>query len=727
LHRTDSFSPIEGAPSRRPAPSGFRPDIEGLRAVAVLAVVLFHADVPGLGGGYVGVDVFFVISGFLITGLLWREMNSTGTVGLRHFYGARARRLLPASATVGVITLIASAVLLPPLRARTAIGDGITSALYVSNYRFLLQGVDYSAPAMPLSPFQHYWSLGVEEQFYLVWPALIIGTAWLVRRARRRGRSEVTSSQRPYLMVLALVAAVSFGLSLAVCYWAPFVAFFSLPTRAWQLAAGGLVVLTAGQWRRLPPRVGAIAGWIGLVLILLACTCFSTDTPYPGIAALLPTVGAALVIGAGCAAPSQGCGRLLAVSPMRAIGRLSYSWYLWHWPVLVLAPLLIGHPLGLTARLVAALVSGGLAVLTLCFIENPLRFAAPVRRSARTSLALGGVATAVAVAVGLALLVVVPTPVGRGAPAATMTVTAAPVPAGSTMDAYDTAVRHAFAQVQAAVAASADVKAVPSNLNPPLADAAAELNDVFRYGCLRSAWQVRQPECATGDTASSTTVAVVGDSDAAMWNPALHTVAEQRRWRLEMLTKAGCPLMDLPTTSLLLHREYTECEHWRGQIIARLSAEHPRLVVVSMWRRYGAGYGYPAGFTSYDPAWIDSLARLVQQLRGIGAKVLILGPIPDPRTVVPICLSGQLDDAPACSPPRSAAVDERGIAAESAATRTNGGRYSDLTELFCTTDRCPSIVGNTLVYLDRNHLTVEYSRLLAPAIGALADRALAQG
>jgi peptidoglycan/LPS O-acetylase OafA/YrhL len=194
LHRTDSFSPIEGAPSRRPAPSGFRPDIEGLRAVAVLAVVLFHADVPGLGGGYVGVDVFFVISGFLITGLLWREMNSTGTVGLRHFYGARARRLLPASATVGVITLIASAVLLPPLRARTAIGDGITSALYVSNYRFLLQGVDYSAPAMPLSPFQHYWSLGVEEQFYLVWPALIIGTAWLVRRARRRSRSEVTSS-----------------------------------------------------------------------------------------------------------------------------------------------------------------------------------------------------------------------------------------------------------------------------------------------------------------------------------------------------------------------------------------------------------------------------------------------------------------------------------------------------------------------------------------------------
>ena len=190
-------------------------------------------------------------------------------------------------------------------------------------------------------------------------------------------------------------------------------------------------------------------------------------------------MGAALVIGAGCATPAQGCGRVLGLSPMRAIGRISYSWYLWHWPVLVLAPLLIGHPLGLAARLAAALVSGGLAVLTLRFIENPLRFAAPVRRSPGRSLALGGAATAVAVCVGLALLVVVPTPVGRGAPAAALNVIAAPVPTGSDMAAYDAAVQHAFAQVQAAVAASVDLKAVPSNLSPPFADAAAEHNGLY--------------------------------------------------------------------------------------------------------------------------------------------------------------------------------------------------------------------------------------------------------
>jgi peptidoglycan/LPS O-acetylase OafA/YrhL len=728
LRQADSVSPIEGLRGRRSAQAGFRPDIEGLRAIAVVAVVLFHADVPGVGGGFVGVDVFFVISGFLITGLLWREVSTAGTVRLRRFYGARARRLLPASATVGVITAIGSAVLLPPLQARSVMGDGIASALYVSNYRFILQGVDYFAAHLPPSPFQHYWSLGVEEQFYLVWPALIIGTAWLIRRARRRTRAHAPSSERPYLVVLALVAAVSFALSLMLTYVLPPVAFFSLPTRAWQLAVGGLVALTAGQWRRLPPRAAAIAGWAGLGVILLACTRLGTTTLYPGSAALLPVLGAALVIGAGCATPSQGCGRVLAVSPMRAIGRVSYSWYLWHWPVLLLAAPLLGHPLGLAGRLAAALLSGGLAALTLRFIENPLRFAAPIRRSALGSLLLGGVATAIAVCVGVALLVALPTPVGRGAPAATPTVSAAPVPLGSDMDAYDAAVRQAFAQVQAAVAAAADLKAVPSNLDPPLADAAAEQKALSFDGCLRTPLQVGQPECAAGDTASPTTVALVGDSHAAMWNPAFQQIAAQRRWRLEMLAKGACPLMNLPITNPLRHLVHLveHCEQWRAQIIARLRAEHPRLLVVSMFRGYGTDE-YLTGFNAFDPAWIDSLTRLVQQLRGTGAKVLVLGPIPAPQSVAPVCLSGHLDDATACSPPTSTAVNESGIAAEAAATTAGGGQYADLTELFCTADRCPVIVGNTLVYFDWIHLTVEYARALAPVIGALADRTLARG
>jgi len=728
VHQTVNSSITEGRQGGRWAQARFRPDIEGLRAVAVLAVVLFHAVVPGVGGGFVGVDVFFVISGFLITDLLWREANATGTVGLRRFYGARARRLLPASATVGVITMVGSVLLLPPLQVKSIINDGITSALYVGNYWFVMRGVDYFASHKPPSPFQHYWSLGVEEQFYLVWPALIIGTAWLIRRVRRRTRAEATSSRHPYMVVLALVAAVSFALSLAATPWAPAVAFFSLPTRAWQLAAGGLVALTAARWRGLAPLTAAIAGWGGLALILLACTGLSATTPYPGIAALLPTLGAVLVIGAGCAAPTRGCGRVLAVSPMRAIGRMSYSWYLWHWPVLLLAPALLGHPLGLSGRVSAALVSGGLAVLTLRLIENPLRFAPALRRSARNSLLLGGAVTAVAVCVGLALLVVVPMPVGRGTPASPLTITEGAVPVGSDSGAYDAAVQQAFAQVQAGVAASVDLKAVPSNLQPQFADVEAEQKAYMGGGCLRTPLQGGQPECATGDTVSTTTVALVGDSHAEIWNPAFQQLAEQRHWRLETLAKAACPFLDLPVTNPFrrLVEVFEHCEQWRGEIMARLRAEHPRLVVVSVWRGYGADESL-TNFHSYDPVWIDSLTRLVEQLRGTGAKVLVLGPIPDPHLVVPTCLSSHLDDATACSPSKATAVNQRGIGLESAATKAGGGQYADLTDLFCTTDHCPVIVGNTLVYVDDGHLTFEYSRLLAPVIGALADRALAHG
>ncbi|MDY6811430.1 MAG: SGNH hydrolase domain-containing protein [Actinomycetota bacterium] len=709
------------------ARSGFRADIEGLRAVAVLAVVLFHAEVPGISGGFVGVDVFFVISGFLITGLLWREVSTTGTVRLRGFFGARARRLLPASALVGVVTMIGAAVLLPPLQARTVMTDGIASALYVGNYWFALRGVDYFAGDLPHSPFQHYWSLGVEEQFYLVWPVLIIVTAWLIRRARRRPGDGAIGSQRPFLAVLVAVAGVSFLLSFAATYVVPAVAFFSLPTRAWELALGGLVALTAGRWRRLSRRDATITGWAGLVLILFSCVWLGPDTLYPGTAALLPVVGTALVIGAGCAAPDGGCGRVLAVSPMRAIGRVSYSWYLWHWPVLIFAPLMFGGALGITGRLAAALFSLGLAVLTLRFVENPLRFAPTIRNSAWRSLGMGGLATAVAVSVGMAMLVVVPTPVGRGVPAPELTVAALPTPAGSGREAYNASVRQAFAQVQSAVAASADLEIVPSNLEPPLADAAAESEAVLFGGCLRSPFQSGQPDCAMGDTDSPTTVALVGDSHAAMWTPALRQVAEERDWRLLMLAKGACPLMDLPITNPLrrLLQQFQHCALWRTEILARLRAERPQLVVVSMWRGYGIDESL-TGFTAYDPVWIESLKQLVGDLRGTGAKVLVLGPTPSPTSSVPICLSGHLNDVPACSPRRSVAVDESGIAAEHSATTSAGGDYVDLTELFCTTERCPVIVGNTLVFFDRYHLTLEYSGQLGPVIGSLADRALAR-
>jgi hypothetical protein len=324
----------------------------------------------------------------------------------------------------------------------------------------------------------------------------------------------------------------------------------------------------------------------------------------------------------------------------------------------------------------------------------------------------------------MAVLVVVPTPVGRSLAAQALTITMGPPPVGRTVGQYNAAVQHAVAQVQAAVVASADLEDVPSNLEPSLADAAAEAQRLFFNGCLRNYLEVEQPECAMGDTASATTVALIGDSNAAMWTPGFQQLATQRHWRLEMLAKGICPVLNLPT--ILRGRQYTECDQWRSEIRTRLQTEHPQLIVLSMFRRYGTAEN-PERFTAYDPAWIDSLTRLVQQLRGTGAKVLVLGPIPDPQSVAPDCLSRHLDDATFCSPARSIAVNETGITAEAAAVKAAGGQYADVTELFCTLERCPVIVGNTLVYFDRRHVTLEYARLLGPILGALADRTLALG
>src|SRR5829696_1207676 len=301
--------------------SRFRADVEGLRAVAVLAVVVYHAGLSQVGGGFVGVDVFYVLSGFLITGLLWEELQTTARLRLGAFYGRRARRLLPAAVLVLMVTLVASWVWLSPLQARGAARDAAAAALYVANYRFALQRTDYLADASP-SPLQHYWSLGVEEQFYLLWPVLLLAVFLAGRRLR------VRSPARAAAVVLALAGAGSFALSLRLTAVSQPWAFFSLPTRAWELAAGGLVALAAPRLRRLPGVAAATVGWLGLEAIAWSITRFSAATPFPGAAALFPVGGTAAVLAAGCAAPRLGPGRVLGWRPLQAAGKLSYSWYL---------------------------------------------------------------------------------------------------------------------------------------------------------------------------------------------------------------------------------------------------------------------------------------------------------------------------------------------------------------------------------------------------------------
>jgi hypothetical protein len=404
---------------------------------------------------------------------------------------------------------------------------------------------------------------------------------------------------------------------------------------------------------------------------------------------------------------------------MRSIGRLSYSWYLWHWPVLLLAPALFGQPLGVAGRMAMVVVSFGLAILTLHLVENPARYAPSLKAAAGRSLAVGAALTTAAVVVCLLLLTVRPVPVGRGTAAAPV---ASAVPVAPNASVTGTvslpAPLSAHDQLMAAVARSTVPAPVPANLTPALTAIAKP--EVFVNGCVLSWRDVQQPECASGDTSAPTTVALVGDSHAAMWHPALEPAAEQRHWRLETMSKVLCPVMDLPINSPYLGRTFTECERWRTDVMARLAKERPQLVVLDMSRRYGADFG----FSSYDQAWVDSLTRLVQRLRASGARVLVLGPVADPHTTVPTCVSAHMDNAAACAPARAAGLNDGGIAAEKAAVTAGGGQYAELSDFVCTADRCPVVVGNTLVYRDDNHVTIEYAKALAPLLTEMVDRAL---
>jgi hypothetical protein len=297
---------------------------------------------------------------------------------------------------------------------------------------------------------------------------------------------------------------------------------------------------------------------------------------------------------------------------------------------------------------------------------------------------------------------------------------AAPAPAAATSDPQTAAVQSLSAQVQAAVAASAKQGAVPSNLTPSLAQVKTDLQQPWKDGCALSFPGAGLPECNFGDLSAPRTVAVIGDSHAAAWEPALDAAGKQLHFRLVVRSKSTCPMLDGPITSPYLHREYTECEQWRQHVLDDLRAHPPALIVVAMSRRYGADFGW----ASYDPTWLSGLTRELSTLRAIGAPVLVLGPVPDPHSWVPTCVSAHLNDAAACAAPRSQAVNEEGVVAEKAATEAGGASYVDLSDLFCTPAVCPVIVGNQLVFRDDNHITPEYAAFLGPVMAAVVARVL---
>jgi peptidoglycan/LPS O-acetylase OafA/YrhL len=365
-----------------PGDRKFRPDVEGLRAVAVLLVVLYHAAVPGLTGGFVGVDVFFVLSGFVITGLLLRERASTGATRLLAFYGRRSRRILPAATVVIVATVLASYHWLGFITGNATAQTGRSASLFYANFHFISIGTNYLNSQLPPSPLQNFWSLSVEEQFYVVYPTLFIvaALAW----------SHV--SLRLKLTVLLAVSVVaSFTWSVLQTSTNSVAAYFSPFTRAWELALGGLVAVGSLQLAKLPRAVALTMTWVGLAGILVAGFVYTAQTTYPGSAVALPVIATALVVAGGTAAPHWGAEWLLRLPPFRWLGKLSYSLYLWHWPILIIAAQYSVHPLSVKDNLGWVLLALAISVVSYFVVENPLRHWRFLSRSGIRSLCLGAV------------------------------------------------------------------------------------------------------------------------------------------------------------------------------------------------------------------------------------------------------------------------------------------------------------------------------------------------
>jgi peptidoglycan/LPS O-acetylase OafA/YrhL len=698
---------------------GFRPELEGLRGVAILLVLLFHAGIPLFDGGFVGVDVFYVLSGFLITGLLLREHERAGTISLRDFYARRARRILPAAAVVLVLIVVASWFLVPPLQMPSVSGDATAAALSVANIRFAVQATDYFSNIAPPSPVLHYWSLSVEEQFYLLWPALLLLTL-------RLSRSRVSAG-----VLLISILVVSLVLSIVLTTVSQPWAFYSLPTRAWQLSLGGLLaVVSFADLGRLGRFVLPVCGWVGLIGVVASALIIDTSTPYPGVAAILPTGSTALFIASARAPGSPAF--ILAVAPLRFLGRISYSLYLVHWPILVLpaAGLALGEELPLWERLALAAISIPVAWVSWRFVEQPFHRGARLRLPARSVVALG--LAAIIASAGFSASVGVyaeaqldepagPGPIGNIVPTPSLPVVGETNPAsspalgspgpdrtpkpGSTPRPVPTPV--------------VNTGALPRGVKPALSDAPNDWEQIFKDNCELQYNGSNPPSgCVYGNPDGQTTVALVGDSTAGEWFPALQKIALQRDWKLVPFVKFSCRFEDIPQYSRILKREYTECEQWIPNVVADLKQLKPDLTIVSADRSPGV-----VNPSDDNPAVQGAaMARLLAQVPGKVAIMVVTPQLTQGSGFLdpPTCLSEHRDDVGACEASRSLSYGWRYGIEEKAAYRALKPRATiiNLSDWICPGSTCPAVMNNMIVWRDYFHLTATFAASLADALAA---------
>ncbi|MBB5209171.1 peptidoglycan/LPS O-acetylase OafA/YrhL [Chiayiivirga flava] len=666
----------------------FVPEIQGLRAVAVLAVLVYHLWPDRLPGGFVGVDVFFVISGYLITALLLREFVSTQSIALSRFYARRALRLLPAASLV-LLAVAFCLPLLPQVEWRSTAVDLGASTLYVQNWWLALQAVDYLASEHAGSALQHFWSLSVEEQYYLVWPLLLLVAArvWGRRKAR------------PTTLFGAIIGVV-FAVSLVYSCWLtprnPGLAYFATTTRAWELALGGLLAVWASE-RALAPRAGVLAACVGLAMIGIAAFLIDASMAFPGYLALLPTLGAALVLAAG-AQPGTLLRATLASRSMQYVGDLSYSLYLWHWPVIVVFQSAVGHRPDLVEGVALGAISLALAHQTKSLVEDRLRFLPALRIGARP-FAFGAAAMACCLLVAVLIRI---------------ELYPASEPAAQQLESAQIAPAAADSSVAAPVSLE--------GLKPPLARARDDNPDVYAQGCHASPRSAKPSTCTWGADDATVHVMLVGDSHAAQWIPALQWIAGNKGWRLTSLTKSACPFADGSVAEGKGGEPYASCDAWNAAALAHVLAQRPALVVTSQAVMLTA-YGSTSAASSHA-ALSAGLASRWNTLAAAGIRVVALKDTPRMGLDVPKCLGSPRGSAQRCSRPRSlvlATPDPLVMAQRDAPQAV----LADLNDLLCPTAVCPPVIDGILVWRDSHHMTATFARTLAPTLQHRLETALA--
>jgi peptidoglycan/LPS O-acetylase OafA/YrhL len=675
--------------------STYRGDIQGLRAVAVIAVVLNHVGIRFLGGGFIGVDVFFVLSGFLITGLLVSDHLKYGRIRFVNFYSRRARRILPAAALTLIVTDVAAQVLLNYVRARSAIEDSIWAALFAANIQFERIGADYFASGVPPSPVQHFWSLAVEEQFYLVWPALLailfLAASWVAIRTNRAGvRTAVIA------MALMLTIGASLGWSIIQTQGAPADAYFSTLTRAWELGAGAALALGADAVGRLPMPLKAALSWIGLGGIAFSTVWINGSMPYPGVTATVPVVSTILVIAGGTGRVSPfGAAALLGCAPFRFVGDVSYSYYLWHWPFLVLAAGQSLTPLSITTKLEVVAAAFVVSTVTYFAYENPIRRARAIwGRQGVRALILWPVSIPSVVLIALIGLnslaaIQLSHEFGRGF--------STPSPLQSDCPTVECAAGGA-GEVAAAVAAADRGDPLPSPLKPSISGLGfTKSSDWDTMGDCTAYLKTTNKICELGAVNSSTLVVLFGDSHAEMWAPAMRSIAATDQVRLVPFVKGDC------VPQRWADKLDAQCSRWYSWAVQKVKVMHPNVVVLAAY----------AGGRRED--WLAGLQSTIMSFATTGIRVILVGD-PPPLDVAPTdCLLAPRATMRTCTFPLhqtdvQLATDASTVAASA------GADYVDVLPWFCYEQACPTVVGSTITRIDVGHVSRTYALELAPSL-----------